>query len=133
MNMHQPHFTWNAYPPAPSPFQVHHQYFSQPQMPPPQQGYSGHLPPQPITQPPQQQPPQQQPVNAQPQQTQEAQQTGLQQHPPRTQPANWIKAFQKEDGSFDFDKATATVDQVVKTANQIHPLVKQMSNWFTLK
>ncbi len=39
--------------------------------------------------------------------------------------------FQTKDGKFDFNKAFTTVDQVMKTANQISPLMKQVGSLFT--
>ncbi|MCE7794780.1 YppG family protein [Salipaludibacillus sp. CUR1] len=42
-----------------------------------------------------------------------------------------MQAFQTSDGKFDFQKAMTTMDQVVKTANQVSPLVKQVGSFFT--
>ncbi|WP_096189307.1 YppG family protein [Evansella halocellulosilytica] len=44
-----------------------------------------------------------------------------------------ISAFQTPDGKFDINKAMTTVDQVVKTANQISPIVKQVGGFFIKK
>lgn len=44
-----------------------------------------------------------------------------------------MSAFQTEEGKFDFQKAMTTVDQVVKTANQVSPLVKQVGSFFITK
>ncbi|MBM7096009.1 hypothetical protein JSY36_09595 [Bacillus sp. H-16] len=42
-----------------------------------------------------------------------------------------LSTFQGKDGKFDFNKAFVTVDQVMKTANQISPLMKQVGSFFT--
>jgi hypothetical protein len=57
------------------------------------------------------------------------QQQGGQQNPG----AKLMSAFQTSDGKFDFQKAMTTMDQVVKTANQVSPLVKQVGSFFTTK
>ncbi|WP_216827826.1 YppG family protein [Alkalihalobacterium elongatum] len=44
-----------------------------------------------------------------------------------------LNAFKGEDGKFDISKTFQTVDQLVKTVNQISPLVKSMSSMFTPK
>lgn len=43
----------------------------------------------------------------------------------------FISAFITPDGKFDFAKTFQTVDQVVKTVNQVSPIVKQVSSFFT--
>ncbi|UTR15265.1 YppG family protein [Salipaludibacillus sp. LMS25] len=57
------------------------------------------------------------------------QQQGGQQNPG----AKLMSAFQTSDGKFDIQKAMTTMDQVVKTANQVSPLVKQVGSFFTTK
>ncbi|UCZ51904.1 YppG family protein [Bacillus shivajii] len=44
-----------------------------------------------------------------------------------------MSAFQTQDGKFDFNKAMNTFDQVVKTANQVSPIVKQVGQYFIKK
>ncbi|PYZ93330.1 hypothetical protein CR194_09050 [Salipaludibacillus keqinensis] len=44
-----------------------------------------------------------------------------------------MSAFQTNEGKFDFQKAMTTMDQVVKTANQVSPFVKQVGSFFTTK
>ncbi len=41
--------------------------------------------------------------------------------------------FMGENGKFDFNKASNALDQVVKTANQVSPIVKQIGSLFTPK
>ncbi|WP_078595401.1 YppG family protein [Evansella clarkii] len=52
--------------------------------------------------------------------------------PPRPG-AGILSAFKTKDGKFDFDKASTTIDQVVKVGNQISPLVKQVGSFFSTK
>lgn len=42
-----------------------------------------------------------------------------------------LQAFINENGSFDFIKTAKTIDQVVKTASQVMPLVKQLQAIFS--
>lgn len=41
--------------------------------------------------------------------------------------------FTGDNGKFDFNKASNAIDQVVKTANQVSPIVKQIGALFTPK
>lgn len=43
------------------------------------------------------------------------------------QPSGFLQAFYNENGTFDFIKAAKTVDQMIKTVNQVTPLIKQFS------
>ncbi|MGJ9383902.1 YppG family protein [Salipaludibacillus sp. CF4.18] len=56
-------------------------------------------------------------------------------YPPQPQQvsktAKLMKAFQTAEGKFDYQKAWTTMDQVVKTANQVSPIVKQVGSFFT--
>lgn len=54
-----------------------------------------------------------------------------QQQPSHT--SKLMSAFQTSEGKFDFQKAMTTVDQVVKTANQVSPIVKQVGSFFQPK
>jgi hypothetical protein len=67
----------------------------------------------------------------------QAPKTGVGHHlPPGYKPskASFFKAaFTNENGQFDMGKTVNTVDQVVKTMNQVSPLVKQVSNFFIKK
>ncbi len=45
-------------------------------------------------------------------------------------PPTILQAFMDEKGSFDFVKTAKTVDQMMKTVNQVVPLVKQFSTMF---
>lgn len=42
-------------------------------------------------------------------------------------------AFKNEDGQFDFEKTTNTIDQVLRVGGQISPLVKQVGSLFSPK
>lgn len=53
------------------------------------------------------------------------------QNPYRPQGPAFFNAFTGPDGKFDVSKTFQTVDQVVKTVNQISPLVKSVSSFFT--
>ncbi len=48
------------------------------------------------------------------------------------QQPSWLSSFKNPQGGFDFQKTFQTVDQVIKTVNQVSPLVKQFSSLFTL-
>ncbi|MBU9720529.1 MULTISPECIES: YppG family protein [Bacillaceae] len=51
--------------------------------------------------------------------------------PPYSRPGpGFLSAFKTEDGKFDFDKASNTLDQVVNLGNQISPIVKQVGGLF---
>ncbi|WP_280769162.1 YppG family protein [Salipaludibacillus daqingensis] len=57
-----------------------------------------------------------------------------QHYPPQQKPSpKFMSAFQTSDGKFDFQKTMTTMDQVVKTANQVSPIVKQMGSYFLKK
>ncbi|TMW73005.1 YppG family protein [Alteribacter natronophilus] len=43
-----------------------------------------------------------------------------------------LAAFQTKDGKFDYNKAFVAMDQVMKTANQIGPFMKQVGSLFTM-
>ncbi|ARK30817.1 YppG family protein [Halalkalibacter krulwichiae] len=48
--------------------------------------------------------------------------------------ASFLKAaFTNENGTFDMNKTVNTVDQVMKAVNQVSPIVKQVSSFFTKK
>ncbi|WP_026690115.1 YppG family protein [Alteribacter aurantiacus] len=51
--------------------------------------------------------------------------------PQQSKLSGLLTPFQGKDGKFDFNKAFVTVDQVMKTANQISPLMKQVGSFFT--
>lgn len=44
-----------------------------------------------------------------------------------------LNAFKSSDGKFDLQKTMTTMDQVVKTANQVSPIVKQVGGYFIKK
>jgi hypothetical protein len=44
-----------------------------------------------------------------------------------------LGVFGAQDGTFDFQKAVSQFDQLMKTANQISPIVKQLGSLFTIK
>lgn len=44
-----------------------------------------------------------------------------------------MNAFKNEEGKFDFEKTSSTINQVMKVGNQISPLVKQVSDIFIKK
>ncbi|BAB05992.1 YppG family protein [Halalkalibacterium halodurans] len=50
------------------------------------------------------------------------------QQKPKASP--WKAAFTNQDGTFDINKTFQTVDQVVKTVNQVTPLVKSVGSIF---
>ena len=54
------------------------------------------------------------------------------QQQPRPRSDMWA-AFKTKDGKFDFDKASNTLDQVVKVGSQISPIVKQVGGFFITK
>ncbi|WP_307323177.1 YppG family protein [Evansella vedderi] len=94
----------------------------------------------------QQQRPQQSQQQEQPQQTQQQQQQQQPQQafqgnlgpygypplPPRPT-TSFMNAFKNEQGKFDFEKTSNTIDQVVKLGNQISPIVKQVGSLFGAK
>lgn len=47
--------------------------------------------------------------------------------------SKFMTAFQSSEGKFDFQKTMTTMDQVVKTANQVTPIVKQVGSYFIKK
>ncbi|WP_078427030.1 YppG family protein [Alkalihalobacterium alkalinitrilicum] len=53
------------------------------------------------------------------------------QHPYGQQGPGFLNAFKGPNGNFDIAKTFQTVDQVVKTVNQISPIVKSVSSMFT--
>ncbi|WP_416151120.1 YppG family protein [Salipaludibacillus sp. HK11] len=56
-----------------------------------------------------------------------------QQVPQQKPPSKFMNAFQSADGKFDFQKTMTTMDQVVKTASHVSPLVKQVGGFFIKK
>ncbi|WP_209122232.1 YppG family protein [Alkalihalobacillus sp. BA299] len=53
------------------------------------------------------------------------------QNPYAQQGPAFLNAFKGPNGNFDIAKTFQTVDQVVKTVNQISPIVKSVSSMFT--
>ncbi|MBU8907452.1 YppG family protein [Desertibacillus haloalkaliphilus] len=102
------------------PFQTPMPPQSNQQLPQPQQNQQSQSPQQN-----QQHPPQVQQQQANPTQATQP----MPGYPPMPQPL--IAHFMDADGKIDFDKTFKTVDQCVKTANQIGPLLKQMSSFFS--
>ncbi|WP_017727488.1 YppG family protein [Halalkalibacterium ligniniphilum] len=47
-------------------------------------------------------------------------------HQKTLRPSAWKAAFTNEQGSFDVNKTFGTVDQMMKTVNQMSPLVKTL-------
>lgn len=111
----------NPYQAQPNPYGQQYYYPQQqyPYYPGPQQPYGGY---------PMQQPNQQNFIQQQPQPDQYNQQQPSQQPGP-----SLSSMFTGENGKFDFNKASSTIDQVVKTANQVSPIVKQLGALFTPK
>lgn len=105
----QPHPHYYHYPPFPNHFRYNGPYPYQQQVP--FQGYAAPPPPPPHFGAYQQQPPYQQQKPA----------------------SKFMNAFQSSEGKFDFQKTMTTMDQVVKTANQVSPIVKQVGSYFIKK
>lgn len=57
-----------------------------------------------------------------------------QQGPNTQQDANFpMGMFTKPDGTFDFQKAANSFDEIMKTANQVSPIMKQLGSLFAQK
>ncbi|MDG5789512.1 YppG family protein [Evansella sp. AB-P1] len=116
------------YPPQ---FYQQSNYWQQPNQPPMQQNQGQQQSQQQNTQ----QPPQSQ---SQQQQMQHAPffhgGPGGYSYPPHgMQKTSFMSAFKTKDGKFDFEKASTTIDQVMKIGNQVSPIVKQVGGFFTTK
>ncbi|SDY79290.1 YppG-like protein [Evansella caseinilytica] len=100
---------------------------------PPQAAY--HSYPQGMYGPPQQPPAHYwQPPGTSPGQPYNANPEGTTPPQPAQRPASSIlSAFKTKDGKFDFNKASTTIDQVVKVGNQISPIIKQVGGLFSSK
>lgn len=61
------------------------------------------------------------------------QQYNQKQQNPQQGPSSPLGMFTGADGSFDFQKAVNSFDQVMKTANQMSPIMKQLGSLFTPK
>ncbi|ADU30943.1 YppG family protein [Evansella cellulosilytica] len=65
-----------------------------------------------------------------------AQAQGFQQPQPPQPPkpkSSFMNAFKNEEGKFDFEKTSTTIDQVMKVGNQISPIVKSVGSIFGTK